>query len=62
MSAQPTWDAYVRGFGEYISIDEFYESVDAAREVSSYGERIYRVTLVETVLPDSALTSDEVQP
>lgn len=44
------WTAYVRGFGEYIG-ETLYETARLAREDSGLGERIYRLTHIETVTP-----------
>jgi hypothetical protein len=46
--AKEPWTAYVRGFGEHIGTT-FYETARLAREDSRPGERIYRITHIETV-------------
>lgn len=45
-----SWTAYARGFGEHIGTT-LYETARLAREDSGPGERIYRITHVETVTP-----------
>jgi hypothetical protein len=44
------WTAYARGFGEHIG-KTLYETARLAREDANPGERIYRITHVETVTP-----------